>query len=647
MAPGYGWFHSGLGRDPVRRLSQSRLLDHLEELEKQNYPYDIVQIRYDIGSDNGPPDPKLPDAVKQWNEKHAYPKLVISTPSELFSEFEQRYGDRLPVVRGDFTPYWEDGAASTAADTAINRRTVERLVQAQALWAMLRPRDYPAERVYAAWRNAVLYDEHTWGAWNSISQPDSDFAKQQAARKQRFALDADMIARQVFDEALAERRGDSTQVRAIEVFNTSSWPRTDLVILPKDLDLVGDAVKSFNGRPVPSQRLSTGELAFLATEIPPLGSARFTIQADPAPRIGRASGDRASLTNGLVRVVLDDQTGAIAALEATGIQANLVDRGRDLGLNDYVYVAGRDPNHQKRIDSGTVEINVLDRGPLVVTVQVISAAPGARRLVREVRLIDGINRVDITNVVDKLPIRNQEGVHFVYPFNVPGGEVRMDMPWSVVRPEKDQIEGACKNFFAVQRWVDVSNPDYGVTWATVDAPLVQLGAIRTDVARSHGTSEGWLRHIEPSQTLFSYVMNNYWETNYKADQEGLITFQYSIRPHTGVYDQTAASRFGVERTQPLVAIPAREGGPPTVESMLRLDSTGVMVTSIKPSRDGAAWMIRLYAASGTPERPSISWGGLKPSAVYVSDPDQRRGGPIADPIDLPAYGIVTLRAEMK
>ena len=137
------------------------------------------------------------------------------------------------------------------------------------------------------------------------------------------------------------------------------------------------------------------------------------------------------------------------------------------------------------------------------------------------------------------------------------------------------------------------------------------------------------------------------ETNYKADQEGLIKFRYSIRPHTGVYDQTAASRFGVERSQPLIAIPAGEGGLPAVDSILTVDSRGVMVTSIKPAREGEAWMIRLYAASGKPERVNISWGGLKPSTVYVSNPDQRRGRPVAGPIDLPAYGIVTLRAETK
>ena len=46
----------------------------------------------------------------------------------------------------------------------------------------------------------------------------------------------------------------------------------------------------------------------------------------------------------------------------------------------------------------------------------------------------------------------------------------------MIRPELDQIAVPCKNWFSVGRWVDVSNPgDYGVTWATLDAPMVLVG----------------------------------------------------------------------------------------------------------------------------------------------------------------------------
>ena len=41
----------------------------------------------------------------------------------------------------------------------------------------------------------------------------------------------------------------------------------------------GEAVKDERGQAVPSQRLSTGELVFLARDVPPFGAKRFTIAA--------------------------------------------------------------------------------------------------------------------------------------------------------------------------------------------------------------------------------------------------------------------------------------------------------------------------------------------------------------------------------
>ena len=107
-------------------------------LNEGKYPYDIVQLRWTKG-DNGPPDEAVMDAVREWNAKYAYPRLIIATTSEAFHAFEKRYADKLPTYRGDLTPYWEDGAASGARETATNRHTADRLLQAETLWALLNP----------------------------------------------------------------------------------------------------------------------------------------------------------------------------------------------------------------------------------------------------------------------------------------------------------------------------------------------------------------------------------------------------------------------------------------------------------------------------------------------------------------------------
>ncbi len=150
--------------------SPRQLQEHLRQLEQDGYPYDAVQIRHCLG-DNHLPDLELSQTVKKWNESHVYPRLVIATTAEMFRAFVKQYGDKVPEFRGDLTPYWEDGAASSARETALNRAAAERLVQAEALWAMLAPGRYPTDRFSTAWRNVVLYDEHTWAPTTASTSP--------------------------------------------------------------------------------------------------------------------------------------------------------------------------------------------------------------------------------------------------------------------------------------------------------------------------------------------------------------------------------------------------------------------------------------------------------------------------------------------
>ncbi|MHC4544562.1 MAG: polysaccharide lyase family protein [Planctomycetota bacterium] len=625
---GYSLFHAG-------RLDGGRLFEYLKRLEKSQYPYDMLQVRYSIGGDNGPPDPGLSEFVKKWNEKYAYPKLVVATASEMCRKFERRYGDRIPKARGDFTPYWEDGAGSSARETSMNRDAAERLVQAETLWAMLSPARYPAEDFYKAWCEVILYDEHTWGAHCSISQPDSDFTKAQWKIKQAFALEADAQSRKLLNAALAGHRSKSKKVSAIDVFNTCSWPRTDLVVLPKGLAVTGDLVKDIESKSVTSQRLSTGELAFLARDIPPFAAQRFTFHTGRIHTSGSAEVRGAKLNNGRIALTVDEKTGAIKSLKWTKLKADLVNRKNEFGLNDYFYVAGRNPKNPQR--NGLVKVSVKERGPVVASLLIESDAPGCHKLSREVRLVAGMDRVDIINIIDKQKIYKQEAVHLAFPFNVPKGIMRMDTPWAVVRPEIDQLTGACKNYFTVQRWVDVSNKDYGVTWATVDAPLVEVGAITNDPRGG----VGWIKKIEPSTTLYSYVMNNYWETNYKAGQEGPTTFLYSIMPH-GKFGSGKTSKFAVEQSQPLIVVPI-DKKTPNRNSVLTVDSSNVIVTAFKPSEDGRAWVVRLFNTADRPEKAKLIWAKPAPETLWLSNLAEEQVAKITGPVEMAAYEFLTLR----
>ncbi len=168
---GYSW----VGGWPSGRIAledANVMSAYMDSLRAQRYPYDIVQVRVAIGGDNGFPDAKLADVVREWNARFESPRLVIASLPELFAAMEQRYGATLPRIRGDLTGYWEDGAMSTAAEQVMNRAAAARLQQAATL-ASLRGVTLPARDVSTAWRGVLLWSEHTWGADRSISEPDA------------------------------------------------------------------------------------------------------------------------------------------------------------------------------------------------------------------------------------------------------------------------------------------------------------------------------------------------------------------------------------------------------------------------------------------------------------------------------------------
>ena len=648
------------------KMSQKLVEDFCEGLEKHDYPYDIAYVRWAGHGDNAVPDASICEFVRDWNAAHAWPQFVIASTSEAFGAFEKKYGDKLPQVRGDWSPYWEDGAGSSAAETAMNRASSERLRQAETLWALLAPDRYPSQKFESAWNNVLLYSEHTWGAHCSISQPGIPFTTDQWNIKQSYATSANLQSRQLLNDAaqavaevgdrrseIGGQRPEEKEAKAVDVYNTASWTRTMVVLLPHELSEGCNAAVDPAGAPVPTQRLAGGELALLIRELSPFSGRRYVLKKEaPAPVPDGVKAGGAVIENGRLHVRLDERTGGLAELRASGIETNLADTASGHALNDYLYLAGDDVSKLQR--NGPVTITVRDRGPLVASLLVESDAPGCHLLSREIRLTAGGDAVELFNRVDKKRLEakryhaqeGKESVNFAFPFNVPGGEIRMDVPFGVFRPELEQIPSACKNWLTVGSWADVANKVYGVTWVTLDAPLVQVGGVTANLLNSQTDPGVWRKTIGPTQKLYSWAMNNHWGTNYRAYQEGPVVFRFVLRPHLGATDAAAAARFAADACQPLVAVPGR-GPAPDARPLLSVEPGDVLVSALKPSDDGKALVVRLFNAGTKPAEAKLVWGRKAPRCLWLSGTGETQGVklPMNGTVSLPALGVVSLRSE--
>ena len=346
---GYSWFHTGLDYAGKMRnkLTPSRLRRYLHSLERSGYRYDSVIIRYAIGADNGPPDENLSQIVEYWNASIDDMKLIVSTTSQAMTAFEQEYGGQIPEYRGDFTPYWEDGACSTARETAITREASEQLTQAQTLFAMT-----GAEKNHTletrAWENVLLYNEHTWGAYNSISHPDHPFAKIQWAWKRDRAFDARDGTRELLAEAAGGEvetahfymaESSSTESSdTITVYNTQCWAVSQVV----ELNSTCGQVFGPKNQPVPSQRLANGRLAFYVKDLPPFSSREYHLEkGEPSQIQNGCRVDGFQLKNQHVIVKIDEKSGAIKSYYVDGVE--FVNAKSEDRFNGYVLVSIKAP----------------------------------------------------------------------------------------------------------------------------------------------------------------------------------------------------------------------------------------------------------------------------------------------------------------
>lgn len=568
----------------------------------------------------------MPDVIRAWNERYDSPQFRITTTKEFFTAFEEQYGEYLPTYGGDMTPTWEDGASSTARETAMNRESAARLTRTEILWSMLSPEsDYPARELAEAWKNVLLFSEHTWGASASGPDPYSQFTKDLWAGKKMYGDSADVQSRRLCDEAMA---GITAGEGYVQVLNTNLWPRTDVVTVAADL--TGKRLLAPSGEPVAVQRLHDGGWIFLAEEVPALSSSVYRIvpaktsaKAKKSPEAPASMIDGNTLDNGLVRVAVDPAKGTIRSLKAADAD---YEYAAGEGLNDYIY-SGRIAADPRGIDR-VAGVETLDDGPVAATLRIVSDAPGCNALWRDVTVYRGLGRVDIRNTVDKQDILEHESVRFVFPFNFAHPEITMDLAMSEMHPEREQLAGVNKHYYSLLNGMAVGDLEHAVCLTTLDAPFVELGTPSGEDYRlnpRHGY--GWWPSAQISPVVYSWVMNNTWRTNYKASQGGVASFRYSLQI-SDPFDLKLKQR-GAEREQPLIAVESGRAEP--VGRLFRLEGRNrIAVSGIAPSADGTGYIVRLQNMGDQSVHSAFVWGRMKARRVSVCDYREQPLAPFDD-----------------
>jgi alpha-mannosidase len=677
----YGFFRDSVGPSSYDEVYKE-LPGMLERLDKQGCPFDTLRYIHN-GLDNYPPDIQISRIVRQWNERWAYPRLVVATNAMFFQKLEKQCKD-LRTFRGELpdTDYVV-GATSTAKETAINRTTHDRLAAAERLStiAALFGHEYPAEAIRSAYDNMILYDEHTWGK-DYPAGPEQDWAWHE---KSLYALRAAGLAERTLKrsaEALAQAVRRTEEGRHIVVLNPLAVARTDVVRVPKFA-----APKAFKlvdvqtGAKVPYQlasldgplaptaysayRYARGsfegheltDLVFVAQDVPALGCRTYRIVSTDKDVVlpSRMKADGAVLENEYYRVELDLERGGVKSLFDKKLSAELIDPKAEARLNQIV-VKSVPTAHL----AGPKQIQVqrASSGPVFARITTTATAPGCPQVIQEVTLYDKLKRVELANrmLKDSSPLVE---VYFAFPFAVDKPKFRYEGTDSVVEPLIDQFPGSNSNYYAVQHCADVSNGRMGVTLSAAQSHLMEFGGLwPCYVSQAHHglTPPNFGQPFATAAQMtkghvYAFVLDSNFRTNFQPVQQGDMLWQYSLTSHEGDWKKAGCRDFGWAFANPLIAVPVegkKDGPIAPMGGFCSVEPASVMLMTVKQAEDGQGLILRLIETQGSPAKATVKLPQFvvrqcRRTNLVEQDQGDLPFEPHAVSVDVPAFGIATIR----
>ncbi|HWR98981.1 MAG TPA: glycoside hydrolase family 38 C-terminal domain-containing protein, partial [Prolixibacteraceae bacterium] len=545
-----------------KAIKAENLLGHLADLEAKKYPFDKIAIQFSgYFTDNAPPSTAACQLVKEWNEKYEFPKLKLSVASEFFGYVEKNYADRLPVYQKAWLDWWTDGLGSASRETAEVRKTQNLKQVDEGLFAMvamnggeLNP-GLQSEIDHIA-ENAIFYDEHTFGADESISHPYSENTAHQWLQKGAYAWEAVKMQTLLHEEALARYQPflKKSDFPVIHVINSMGWKRSGSVKLFVDFEVLPilktvRVIDLSTGLEVPAQMLQKrAEGAYWELEvsdIPALGVKTLKIEVTDQSAEKPVAGTQVEeLQNKYYKLIIDKTNGGISSLFDKELQRELTDPANPWKIGQAIHetMPKRDKYEPSHTSVTNVTVEKGENGKVWESIKISADIAGTEKgtdkspkgLEMEVRLYKNTKKIELRYTAHKQIITDPEALYVAFPFALPDSRIVFETIGGTLT-QGDQLPGSSSDWNVAQNFVAVRGKTGQIVVVSDEIPLWQFSDFNM------GKFE---RYPKQGKTwLYSWVMNNYWFTNFRAYQEAGFSWSYQLTSSRDT-SNTFAAKFG-------------------------------------------------------------------------------------------------------
>ncbi len=557
--------------DPVTALERN-LDRYLAECEQNGYPYDfIVASVSGVFSDNAPPEPEILRVIEGYAARcPGGPAIRMVSLQELYAAIAPKL-QGAPVYRGDLTDWWADGAGSTPY-------AVKHYREAQHRYALARRLDPQAGASYpelcrTAEDNLLLYAEHTWGHSSTITDPYDTMVLNLDMRKNSYASKAHEAASRMLG-LIGAQKGDT-----LRYYNASGRikvlaPNCAGGLQPVEFyvenpRLARARITRADGAELPCQvsphprgrRITflddftrRREQTYTYAELPALpdtlNSRRCYVGAE---RVRDIVNEYDPVTYRLpygyenrwfrldcrardgVTALIDKRSGK--NLLAAGAAPFFTPLHEVTPLTDADRAAPCPAEHARRmlgrnirgphavLTAGTLqEVICQEHGPVFTVLRLRYALPGTLKADVVVKLYEGAPRIDFTLQLGKTLSTDVESIFLPLSLDLGGAQsLWLQKGGEPFRPGLDQLPGACMEFSMSDTGLAFVGETGSALIASRDVPLFYFGEMRHHPIRLCEN-----RPEDNRRPVYSWVMNNLWETNFKMDLSGFCEYNYSL-----------------------------------------------------------------------------------------------------------------------
>jgi len=610
-------------------ILRNNLSRYLTTLEENGYPYDKVSLQFSgYITDNSPPSTKACDIIKEWNEKYEWPKLRSALARDFMIYLDEQHANDLPEKKVAWPDWWTDGVGSAANETKEVRKAQLDISAITALLSMgkilgIEMPENVQNEIDDVYDNLLFYDEHTHGAAESVSDPLLQNTINQWAMKSAYAWEAVKKVSALEEKTLAffEPHLNKSGEAIIAVFNTLNWKRSGMLKLFLENEIVPEGcdftITDSDGREVPyqryDQRVEGAYFGLWVEDIPPFGYK--TLQIHP----GRKSKENPPINeqtfeNDFYKISLDENKGVVRSIFDKELQKELIDPNDTLTLGQFIYEELDNRHQMERLTNtnrdtvykalgmrrrlmSNIEITKKENGAIYQSVFLHGDMPVCaddRGITIEIRLYHHQKKIEFLYDMIKLPVISAEGVYIAFPLKLEKGKLAFEVQGAVVYPGINQLEGTSSDWNTIQNFAAVKGENAQIVFVSNEIPLVQFGAMNT--------GRYYYRLKPKTNHIYSWVLNNYWVTNFKASQEGELQWTYSITSSDDNSD-LFATHFGWGDRVPLksrIIMPAKGNVKTKLvsRSLLHIDVPNLLLVNSAPSADNKGIVLHLREIEG-------------------------------------------------